>query len=210
MGDNGDDDEDEEVGATVMAGERLRRGQVDDEAADVVPMKRKIKSRGLKGLRMPIRMMAGREKFDFVGAFWDAPVIGLNWALLFNPALSVKKEISELQVQERVKGLQRAKGKGKGKKVTIDLEAGETHPEQERLAVAIDRDLGEVANCYTKGTVRTVKGLYRISSMLVEADSVVNLIPIDLWELIGAKLPIKGGLVIRTACNGGSLWKDGS
>src|SRR5207237_7878677 len=61
--------------------------------------------------------------------------------------------------------------------------------------------LGEVANFYTKGTVRTEGGLYRISRILVDAGSVVNQMPIHLLRFIGARLRKAGGMVIRTATN---------
>jgi len=38
-------------------------------------------------------MMAGREGLDFVGAFRDSPVTGLNWGSFFDLAPSVKRDI---------------------------------------------------------------------------------------------------------------------
>ena len=101
-------------------------------------------------------MMAGREKFDFVGAFWEAPVTGLNWSSFFDLPPWVKRDICHLLVQERTKGL--TKG----------------------------------------GTIRTESGEYRVSRILVDARSVVNLMPIHLLCFLGAKLVRKaGGMVIR-------------
>ena len=110
-------------------------------------------------------------------------------------------------MQERTKGLNNgtARGKAKGKQVTIE------EVEEEALAVATDRDLGDVANCYIKGIVRTGEGSYRISRILVDAGSVVNLMPIHFLRVIGVKLPRAGGMVIRTVTNaldGIAYWAD--
>ena len=67
--------------------------------------------------------------------------------------------------------------------------------------MAIDRNLGDVANLYTKGIVLTEKGTDRVSRILVDAGSVINLMPIHLLKFIGAKLRKAGGMVIRTATN---------
>jgi len=145
--------------------------------------------------------MAGRERFDFVGAFRDAPVVGLNWGSFFDLAPAVKKDICHLLVQERAKGLERAKGKNKGKKVAGNVGIVETPGEEEVASIATDRGLGNVTNFYTKGIIRTKGGTYRISRILVDAGSVVNLMPIHLLRLIGAKRQKAGGMVIRTATN---------
>ena len=106
----------EEDGIPVMAGEKARRfselppefdGQAGpstqrrieeksdhDGIAQGRPGKRKIKPAVSRVTRRPIRMMAGWEKFDFVGAFRDAPVTGLSWGSFFDLAPSVKKDIS--------------------------------------------------------------------------------------------------------------------
>ena len=217
-------EEEEEEGVPVMAGERARRfselppefdgeegpasrrrrtQEDDDDAATVGQGTRNLKSAASKVLRKPTRMMAGREKFDFVGAFRDAPVTGLNWGSFFDLAPSVKKDICHLLVQERTKSLAKGKGKGrgKGKKVTIDAGVGSGPEEEEVLAVATDRDLGDVANFYTKGTIRTGEGEFRVKRILVDAGSVVNLMPIHLLRFIGANLRKAGGMVIRTATN---------
>ena len=138
-------------------------------------------------------MMAGRGKFDFVGAFRDSPVTGINSSSFFALAPSLKRDICRQLVPERTRT--KGKGKGKGKKVTIE----EVQDEQEVSAVATDQDLGDVANFFTRGVVRTEQGRYRISRILVEAGSVVNLMPIHLLWFIGAKLQKAGGMVIRTA-----------
>ncbi|RPA91947.1 hypothetical protein L873DRAFT_1848045 [Choiromyces venosus 120613-1] len=117
-------------------------------------------------------VMAG-EKFDFVGAFPDATVVGLNWGSFFDLAPMVKKDIYCLLVQGRAKSLERAKRKGKGKQVTIDRVTQGGNDEEEVLAVATDRNLGDVTNFYTKGTIRTPTRYYSVSSILVDA---------DLWE----------------------------
>jgi len=100
-------------------------------------------------------------------------------------------------VQERAKGLNKGKGKGKGKAKKVTIE----EVEEKALAVATDRDLGDVVNFYTKGIIRTEEGSYRISRILVNASSVVNLMPIHLLRFIGAKLCKAGGMVIRIATN---------
>ena len=217
-----EDSDDGRDGVPVMAGERVRRfselpeefeGEAapphqrqktrydddDDDAAEVTLGKRKIKPAISKTTRRPIRMMAGREKFDFVGAFRDAPVTGLSWGSFFDLAPSVKKDICHLLVQER--GKRRGKGKGKAKRVTIDTEGEEAAEAAAVQAVASDRNLGNVANFYTKGIIPTGEGEYRISRILVDAGSVVNLMPIHLLRFIGAKLSKAGGMVIRTATN---------
>jgi len=45
------------------------------------------------------------------------------------------------------------------------------------------------------------KRTYRILRILVDAGSVVNLMPIDLLRIIGAKLRKAGGMVIQMATN---------
>ena len=91
---------------------------------EVAPGKRKVKTPVSRVLRKPIRMMAGREKFDFVGAFCDALVTGLKWESFFDLAPSVKRDICHLLVQELAKGLERGKGKGKGKVKAITVDVG--------------------------------------------------------------------------------------
>ncbi|RPA99767.1 hypothetical protein L873DRAFT_1806286, partial [Choiromyces venosus 120613-1] len=100
----------------------------------------------------PIRMMAGREKFDFVGAFRDALVL----------APTVKKDICRLLAKRRGT-------------------PGEVQ------SVVTDRDLGDVANFYTRGR-------YRIARILVDTGSL-------LLKAIGAKMMRTNGKVIRTATN---------
>ncbi|RPA89675.1 hypothetical protein L873DRAFT_616885 [Choiromyces venosus 120613-1] len=219
---DGDGDGNEE-GEPVMAGERAhrfselppeldgepgpssRRPRIDNNDEDYVTEVggngRKIGAKTAKTERKSIRMMTGHGKFDFVGAFRDAPVIGLNWGSFFDLAPMVKKDICRLLVQERAKSLERAKRKGKGKQVTIDRATQGGNHEEEVLAVATDRNLGDVANFYTKGTIRTPTGCYQVSRILVDAGSVVNLMPIRLLRFMGAKLQRSGGMVIRTATN---------
>ena len=67
------------------------------------------------------------------------------------------------------------------------------------LAVISDRNLGDVTNFYTKGNIGTGEGEYRISRILVDAGSVVNLMPIDLLRFVGTKLRRAGDILIRTA-----------
>lgn len=216
-----DDDEYEEDGVSVMAGERARRfserqPEANGEAGpaqqrpkrndpEVVvgaaPENREQKVPVSRLPRKPIRLMGGREKFDFVGAFRDAPVIGLNWGSFFDLAPSVKKDICHLLVQERAKGLERAKGKKRGKKAAGNVGIVETPGEEEVASIATDRGLGNVTNFYTKGIIRTKGRTYHISRILVDAGSVVNLMPIHPLQLIGAKLQKAGGMVIRTATN---------
>jgi hypothetical protein len=83
----------------------------------------------------------------------------------------------------------------------LEAEPSAVQTEEEALAVATDRDLGDIANFYTKGTLETPAGEFRISRILVDAGSVVNLMPIHLLRYIGAKLQKSGGMVIRTATN---------
>ena len=83
--------------------------------------------------------MAGREKFDFVGTFQDAPVVGLNWGFFFDLAPSVKKDICHLLVQECAKGLERAKAKEKGKKAVGNVAMAEQPGEEEVASIATDR-----------------------------------------------------------------------
>ena len=77
----------------------------------------------------------------------------------------------------------------------------ETPGEEEVASIATDRGLGNVTNFYTKGIIRTKGGTHRISRILVDAGSVVNLMPIYLLHLIGAKLQKAAGMVIRTTTN---------
>jgi len=212
-----EEEEEEEEAAPVMAGEKARRfselspefggetgpatqrrkADESDDVVEVIQDGRRVKQPVSKVSRKPIRMMAGREKFDFVGAFREAPVTGLSWVSFFDLVPSVKRDICHLLVQERAKGLNKGKGKGKGKAKKVTIE----EVEEEALAVATDRDLGDVVNFYTKGIIRTEEGSYRISRILVDAGSVVNLMPIHLLRFIGAKLCKAGGMVIWTATN---------
>lgn len=77
----------------------------------------------------------------------------------------------------------------------------ETDGEEEVATVATDRGLGNVTNFYTKGIIHTKAGPYRISCVLVDAGSVVNLMPIHLLRLIGANPQKARGMVIHTASN---------
>ena len=110
--DRSEEEDDEEDAVPVMAGERARRfsdlppefdGETgpasrrqrttygaDEEAEEATTGKRKTKTPFPRAPRKPIRLMAGREKFDFVGAFRDSPVTGLNWGSFFDLAPSVK------------------------------------------------------------------------------------------------------------------------
>ncbi|KAG0138077.1 hypothetical protein HOY82DRAFT_596726 [Tuber indicum] len=200
-----EDDEDESDGcelsdmeAPVMAGERARRFS---DPAGGIPEVHITKQPVPKVKRKPIRMMVGREKFDFVSAFRDAPVRGLNWGSFFDLAPSVKKDICRLLVQERAKGLERGKGKGRGKKILVDAATQETPGDEGVLSVATDRDLGNVTNFYTRGILQTRKGRYRITRILVDARSVVNLMAIKVLKAVGAKLIKTDGMVIPTATN---------
>ncbi|KAG0128250.1 hypothetical protein HOY82DRAFT_612196 [Tuber indicum] len=224
--DHGDGSDSGERGVPVMAGERARRFselpadfdgeegpatqrvrhryvENEDEVEEVLAGGRKIKSTSKRSaVRKPIRMMAGREKFDFVGAFRDAQVIGLNWGSFFDLAPLVKKDICRLLVQERAKGVDRLRRKAKGKKVTVDVGTQDTPTSEEQvLAVATDGNLGEVANFYTRGVVSTPAGKFYVSRILVDAGSVVNLMPIHLLRSMGVRLQKAGGMVIRTATN---------
>jgi len=75
----------------------------------------------------------------------------------------------------------------------------EVPDEQEVSAIVTDRNLGDVINFYTKGIVTREKGEFRVSRILVDAGSVVNLMPIHLLEYTGEKLRKAGGMVIRTS-----------
>jgi len=103
--------EEEEEAVPVMAGEKARRfselsSEFDGEAgpatqrcrheeadhvAEISPEARKIRQAVSKAPCRPIRMMVGRDKFDFLGAFQEAPFTGLNWGSFFNLAPSVKR-----------------------------------------------------------------------------------------------------------------------
>jgi len=207
-----------DIDAPVMAGERARRfsdlpPEFDGEAGpasqrqrtghmeEVVSDARPVKQPLPKTKRKPIRMMMGREKFDFVGAFRDAPVLGLNWGSFFDLAPTVKKDICRLLVQERAKGNERGKAQRRGKKVLVDVGTQDTPDDEEVHSIVTDRDLGDVTNFYTRGTIRTRKGRYRITHILVDAGSVVNLMPIKLLKAVGANLKKAKGMVIPTATN---------
>ena len=214
--DNNDNSVDED--AHVMAGERARRfselppefdgeegptrqRQRTEALEEVLAESRTSKQPISKTKRKPIRMMAGREKFDFVGAFRDTPVLGLNWGSFFDLAPAVKKDICRLLVQERAKGSQQGKSKKRSKKVSINAATQDTLGEEEVHSIATDRDLGNVVNFYTRGTIETRAGDYQITRILVDAGSVVNLMPIQVLKTIGAKLMLTNGMVIRTATN---------
>jgi len=166
----------------------------DEEGEEETPGRPNAKAKP-RALRKPIRMMAGREKCDFVGAFHDSPITGLKWGSFFNLAPSVKRDICYQLVQERTRN--KGQGKGNGKTVTID----EVPDEQEVSAVVTDRNLGDMINFYLKGIVTTEKGEFRVLRILVDAGSVVNLMPIHPLEYTCAKLRKAEGMVIRTATN---------
>jgi len=209
---------DSDLGAPVMAGERARRfselpEEFDGEAGPasqrprteygqgVDPEGRSIKQPVSRAKRKPTRMMAGREKFDFVGAFRDAPVLGLNWGSFFDLAPSVKKDICRLLVQERAKDPERGKSKKRGKRVSVDAGTQNSPEEEPVLLVATDRSLGDISNFYTQGIITTTAGKYSIRRILVDAGSVVNLMPIKVLKAVGATLNKTSGMVIRTATN---------
>ena len=97
--DEEEEDDDDDDAAPVMAGARARhfsnllpefdreagpasqrpRTENDDNADEASPRVRKVTPAAPKLSHKPIQMMAGHEKFDFVGAFLEAPVTGLNW-----------------------------------------------------------------------------------------------------------------------------------
>ncbi|RPA91059.1 hypothetical protein L873DRAFT_1820083 [Choiromyces venosus 120613-1] len=218
---DGKDDEDDsdlsEVEVPVMAGERAPRfselppefdgeagpasqRQRTDDIEEVISEARAVGQPVSRAKRKPIRMMAGREKFDFVGAFRDAPVLGLNWGSFFDLAPTVKNDICCLLVQECAKGLERDKANRRGKKGSVDAGMQET-PGEEVQSVVTDRDLGDVTNFYTRGVIKTKTGRYRIARILLDAGSVVNLMPIKVLRAIGAKMMRTNGMVICTATN---------
>ena len=207
-----------DIDAPVMAGERAQRfsnlpPELDGEAGPASQRQRtgnvEEANPKLRGIRQPIprvkrkhiRMMAGRERFDFVGAFRDVPVLGLNWGSFFDLVPVVKKDICRLLVQERAKDSERGRTTSRGKKVSVDTETQGTPGDEEVHAIAKDRDLGDVTNFYTRGTIKTKKGRYRIIHILVDAGSVVNLMPIKLLKSIGGNLKKANGMVVRTATN---------
>ncbi|RPA96927.1 hypothetical protein L873DRAFT_1845155 [Choiromyces venosus 120613-1] len=84
--------------------------------------------------------------------------------------------------------------KRKDKKVVIDTRMQVNSDEENVLAVATDRYLGDVTNFYTKGIVRTGGRIFRVFYILVDAGSVVNLMPIRLLRAVGAKLFKSNGM----------------
>jgi hypothetical protein len=128
--DNSDDDD--EI-APVMAGERARRfselppefdgepgpsGQRrkianndNDNVMETTAGKRKVRSAVSRVVRKPIRMMAGREKFDYIGSFREAPVTGLNWV----PSLILHPWSREISVTFLFRSERRGKEKEKEK-----------------------------------------------------------------------------------------------
>ena len=194
--DGTEDKEEEEEAALVIAGVKALRfsellsefdGEADpapqyhrheemNDVAEITAEARNIKQVVSKVPRKLICMMAGREKLDFVGTFRKAPVTILNCGSFFDFAPSVKRDICHLLVKEPTKGLNKAKmrRRRKGKKVPIE-EVG-----KEALAVATDRDVRDVSNFNTKGIVHTDEGGHHISTILVDARSVGNLMPIHL------------------------------
>ncbi|KAG0135514.1 hypothetical protein HOY82DRAFT_536688 [Tuber indicum] len=90
---------------------------------------------------------------------------------------------------------------GRKIKSTSKRSADTPTSEEQVLAVATDRNLGEVANFYTRGVVSTPAGKFYVSRILVDAGSIVNLMPIHLLRSMGVRLQKAGGMVIRTATN---------
>jgi len=108
---------DAEPGLSSQRARTSYAAEGDEEEEEVIPVKRKGKWTVPRAPRKPIRMMVTRQKFDFVGAFCDSPVTGLNWGSFFDLAPSVKRDICHQLVQEGTRA--KRKGNGKGKKVTI-------------------------------------------------------------------------------------------
>jgi len=104
------------------AGPATQRRRTDEgnNVVEVTPGVGKVKQVVSKVPRKPIRMMMDRKKFDFDGAFREAPVTGLNWGLFFDLAPSVKRDICHLLVQERTKRVGKGKGKRKRKRKESD------------------------------------------------------------------------------------------
>jgi len=145
--------------------------------------------------------MAGRGRFDLVGAFRDARVLGLNWGSSFDREPTVKKNIYRLIVQESIKGKKRRKGPRRRKRVSVDGATYDNLGDEDGHNICTDRNLGNVTNCHTHGTIKTKKGRYSITHILVVAGSVVNLIPIKVLRAIGVNLRNANGMLIHIATN---------
>ena len=153
VSDESEEEDDEDV-VLVIAGERAHRFsdlqlKFDEETGSVSRRQRtmygadehpeeartgKINTKRpiSRTTRKPIRLIARKEKFDFVSPFRDTPVIGLNWGSFCDLMPSVKCDLCRQLVQECT--CTKEKGKGKGNKVTIE----EVQDEQEVSAMATD------------------------------------------------------------------------
>ena len=110
-GEEDNEDESDEDTSSVMAGEHARqfselqhdsndedgpacRGQKQNSpevVMEATTRKKKQKAAVLRSAQKLISLMAGSAKFDFVGAFRDAPVVGLNWASFWTSHLRFRK-----------------------------------------------------------------------------------------------------------------------
>jgi len=99
------------AGPTVLLLNRNRPVTgADNDGEEATTGERKSKAPFPLAPRKLIRLMAGRDKCDFVRAFRDSPLTGLNTGSFLDLAPSVKRDISRHLVQECT--LTNGKGKG--------------------------------------------------------------------------------------------------
>lgn len=180
--------------AAKASGSRQAPEDSDTDAYNA-PTKKTTKPKAPKApiQRPPIRMMKGQIAEDVVARLRDTPVEGLTWGKLFELAPLARREVAKGLVQERIP--RASKGK----------EPEQTHSVDESLAVETVKrraraDAGPVLNFYTHGNIKVGgKGHYSIKRILVDAGSVVNLMPEAVANAMGLTRIESRGISVKTA-----------
>ncbi|KAI5803958.1 hypothetical protein DFH27DRAFT_524415 [Peziza echinospora] len=173
-----------------------------------------------------IRMMKGEEKWDYVKALRETPVT-LNWGTLMELAPDITGGIAWSLVRERGNRKQKVnERRERTEEVQVvdvcNVERGDQGRDKRKgiewvsgLADKLDgiKIIQEptelVVNFYTEGDVYVtnwVNGirherLFRLSRILIDGGSVVNLIPLEAAKKMGLMLQPSNDLRIRTATN---------
>ncbi|RPB06276.1 hypothetical protein P167DRAFT_580812, partial [Morchella conica CCBAS932] len=143
--------------------------------------------------KRPIRMMKGVIPEDVVQRLRDTKIEGLTWGALFDLAPAARRDVAKGLVLERVARAPKEK--------TTQLD--ETHAVE-----AVNRareDEGPVVNFYTDGKVRVPgmpAGFFTVKKILVDAGSVVNLMPESIADEMRLRKERGPGFNIKTADGG--------
>ncbi|RPA92244.1 hypothetical protein L873DRAFT_1847811 [Choiromyces venosus 120613-1] len=174
--------------------QRLRTTLAEQDKNNKQPRQKKLPTR--QSGHRPIRLMAGRQGFDFISGFRDTEVTGLTWGQFFDLSPEGKHQFVKLMVQERPRG-KNTTSKGKRK---VEAKVMESILSEAALVGKREPNF-EVANFYTKARIRLNNHNYEINHILIDAGSVVNLAPITVLQAIRAIILPTKELVIRTAAS---------